>query len=173
MSPTDEFERIYREYFRDVYNFLYRLCGNDPHLAEELTQDTFLKAYGSLHRYNGKCSVYTWLCAIGKNCWLHYLRKHRSAIDLDSLADTLLSDEPSPYAHVENEERRNALRRAISALKPRQKDVFLLHAVSELPFSEIARITSITESSAKVLYFRARKKLRDLLGEKDHLSDGR
>lgn len=157
------FEEIYEKYFSDVYNFIFSLCSNSD-ISEELTQDTFMEAYLSIHRYNGSCKIYTWLCAIAKNLWFHYLRKHKRIIlDIDSLSDTLLSDEPSPQSKAENEEQLRDILRAVSALKDRPREIFWLHAVAELPFGEIADLMKITENSAKVIYFRAKNTLRKSL----------
>ena len=142
---------------------MFRLSGNAD-ISEELTQDTFLAAYGSLHRYDRSCSIYTWLCAIAKNTWFHYLRKHKNTyIDIDSLTESLFSDEPSPQSYAESAEGVAAIRRAISALKPAYRDVVWLRAMAELPFSRIAEILKITENSAKVMYFRAKNQLKAAL----------
>ena len=58
-------EQLYRENAKIVYHYLLSLC-HDQTLAEDLTQDTFLKAYQSLERFDGKCKLSTWLCQIGK-----------------------------------------------------------------------------------------------------------
>ena len=52
------FESLYREYYQKVYAFLYRLCA-DGDLAEDLTQETFLQAYKSFHKFRGDCEVFT------------------------------------------------------------------------------------------------------------------
>ena len=62
----EEFENIYAKYFRQLYHFLYRLCGDEA-LAEELTQETLYKAYLHIETFQGRSSLYTWLCQIGKN----------------------------------------------------------------------------------------------------------
>ena len=123
-----------------------------------------MEAFRSLHKYNGSCKIYTWLCAIAKNIWFHYLRKHKRVIlDIDALSDTLLSEEPSPQDCAENEERLRDILHSVAALKTRYREIFWLHAVAELPFSEIAEIMKITENSAKVIYFRARNSLKKSL----------
>ena len=161
------FEEAYKRYFYDVYNFLIGICGNSD-IAEELTQETFFEAYRSLHRYNGKCKLYTWLCAIAKNMWFHYVRKHKNTvINIEALSETLLSEEPSPQDKAESEERLHEILKAINSLKTRQRDVFWMHSVGEMPFAEIADILGITENSAKVIYFRAKNNLRSHLKSRD------
>ncbi len=160
-----EFEEIYRLHYSYVYGFLYRTCQNDHHLAEELTQETFYQAFRSLYRYNGKCSIETWLCSIAKNVWFHHLRKHKDiCLDLESLEETLHDDyEKTPEAHAERNERSAVIRSAINALKPKYREVLLLRATTDLTFSQIADIMKITESSAKVLYFRAKNDIKESL----------
>ena len=106
-KETEEFENIYRTYYRDVFAFMYRTCGQDHDLAEELTQETFFEAFRCFYRYNATCTIYTWLCAIGKNIWFHYLRKHKNtALDLEAFGETLCDDEDcSPEAYAERSEK--------------------------------------------------------------------
>ena len=65
------YDEIYIKYANDIYRYLITLT-NDKYLSEEITQEKFIQAFKSIHSFNGKCSVYTWLCAIAKNC----LKKH-------------------------------------------------------------------------------------------------
>lgn len=60
-----EFEEIYKKHFRDVYRYILSLT-HDEHLAEEITQETFLKALKSIERFDGRCQLYVWLCQIAK-----------------------------------------------------------------------------------------------------------
>ena len=165
-----EFEEIYRLHYSYVYKFLYRTCQNDHHLAEELTQETFYQAFRSMYRYNGKCSIETWLCSIAKNIWLHHIRKHKDiCLDLDSFEETIYDDyEKTPQAFAERRERSAAIRTAIAHLKPKYREVILLRATTDLTFAQIASIMKITESSAKVLYFRAKNDIKERLENEGH-----
>ncbi len=64
-------KEIFRQNAKTVYGFLYSLC-KDENLAEDLTQETFLKAIESIHRFDGSCKISTWLCQIAK----HLLYQH-------------------------------------------------------------------------------------------------
>ena len=68
-------EEIYQKYAKTVYRYLVSQTHNDD-VAEELTQETFYQAIKSIERYDGSCKITTWLCAIAKNQWLAYQRKH-------------------------------------------------------------------------------------------------
>ena len=77
------FEEFYRQNFKTVYGFLINLCKNGD-LAEELTAETFLKAFEHYKSYNKKYKPSTWLCAIAKNEYLKYLRKQKKIDGFDN-----------------------------------------------------------------------------------------
>lgn len=92
-QASAEFETLYNKYFNQVFSFLYRLC-RDHHTAEELTQETFLEAYISIHRFKGDCEMSTWLISIAKHIFGKYLRKAKKSpgtVELDSLAETMFA----------------------------------------------------------------------------------
>ena len=163
------FETLYREYYQKVYAFLYRLCA-DPDLAEDLTQETFLQAYKSFHKFRGDCEVFTWLAAIGKHSYFKYLKKKKLQLDaanLDLVAQSYLQNEDSPEEHIHRKDVEKAVRKVVENIPKKYRDVVLLRIYAELPFSQIAQSLKISESSAKVIYFRAKKMLMEVL--KDEL----
>ncbi len=159
-----EFERIYLEYSGRVHQFLLRLCG-DAGLAEELTQETFFQAYRSLHRYRGECGMLTWLISIGKNVFLHELRKsRREVLCADAVLEELAApEEEQPGYQAVRRSEIDRVREAISALPQRYADVLVLRVYGDLPYEQIAARLRISVSSAKVIYFRAKQKLREAL----------
>ena len=68
----EDFEAIYQEYYQRVFAFLFKMC-QDRDLSEELTQESFYQALKSFHRYDGSCSLFTWLAAIAKNTYFKHL----------------------------------------------------------------------------------------------------
>ena len=165
-----EFEEIYQLHYNDVYHFLYRLCGHNHHLAEELTQDTFCEAFRCFHKFKAQSTVTTWLCAIGKNLWFQYLRKHKhTTIDYELLTNTIGDDcESDPQEYAERGERSKMIRGAIDSLKPKYREVIWLRSVAEMPFAKIAEVLDISESSAKVLFFRAKNQLKEMLKDEGY-----
>ena len=159
------FESLYREYYQKVYAFLYRLCA-DPNLAEDLTQETFLQAYKSFHKFRGECEIFTWLAAIGKHVYFKYLKKkklHLDAANLELVAQSYMEGDVSPEEHVHKKDVEEAVRKVVENIPKKYRDVVLLRIYAELPFSQIAQILKISESSAKVIYFRAKKMLMEVL----------
>ena len=163
-SEEKYFEEIYQRYAARVHLFLLKLCG-DESTAEELTQETFVQAYSSLHRYRGECSIFTWLAAIGKNVFFNYLRKsRREGLNLDlTVLDLAAPPEEEPGYRISREVEIHRVRQAIRDLPKKYYDVLVLRVYANLPYAEIGAKLGISESSAKVLYFRAKNHIREVL----------
>lgn len=100
-----EFETVYRTYFRDVELYLRAIC-KDEALAEELTEQVFFQALKALPRFRGDCDIRTWLCAMGRNCYLSHLRKVMPTENVDELQI------PDPEKSIEEQIIRNRTRRS-------------------------------------------------------------
>lgn len=167
MSRTNQqFEAIYADNYSRLFSFLHRLTG-DWHTAEELTQETFYQAFCSYGSFRGQCQLFTWLAGIGRHVFYRWLRRKRlqpDTISVEAVADRWYQtlpdpDAPAPDEAVEHEELCAAVRRVIRALPPKYRDVVMLRLYAQLPFAQVAAALDISESSAKVLYFRAKEKL--------------
>ncbi|MBQ8590395.1 MAG: sigma-70 family RNA polymerase sigma factor, partial [Firmicutes bacterium] len=86
----EEFDKIYAEYYSEVYKFVLALCQNHT-LAEEITQESFFKALRSIDNFNGNCKLSTWLCKIARNTFYSYTKKHNRKVDYP--LEAILSDE--------------------------------------------------------------------------------
>lgn len=161
----EPFESIYEEYFPRIYAFLYRMCRSED-LAEELTQETFFQAFKSFPKYRGESELFTWLASIAKFTFFAHLRKNKNSeetVDIELLADTLLDSENDPEETLQRSETVNAIRRAISRIPEKYRDVVVLRLYAELPFSQVAELFHISENSAKVIFHRAKKLLSEEL----------
>ena len=153
------FEDVYRIYFRRIYAFLYKLTG-DSDVSEEMAQETFYQAFLSFHRYDGTCEMFTWLAAIAKNVFFKYLRKKKFAtLNIELLVEPT-SSEHDPQELLQRKFVAQYVAECVQKLPQKYKDVVFLRIYAELPFSQIAEILSITENSAKVVYYRAKNMLR-------------
>lgn len=161
-----EFEVIYKEYYQRVFAFLYRLCDHHD-LAEELTQETFYQAFTSMHRYQGNSEIFTWLASIAKHCYYKHLKKHKQnlqSINSDLAADLLCTpDTDDPELALQRKDNIEMVRRIINEMPEKYREVIILRIYAELPFSQVAKAMHITENSAKVLYFRAKKMVMEAL----------
>lgn len=158
---TETFEDIYENYFNRVYTFIYRMCGNED-LAEELTQETFFQAFRSFYKFRGDSELFTWLASIAKFTFFAYLRKNKREteyLNTDPWYSLLSEEENDPEKIVQKEEMSAAIHKILENIPAKYRDVVVLRIYAELPFSEIAEALKISENSAKVLFFRAKKML--------------
>lgn len=157
-------ENLYRQYYDRVLAFLVRLSG-DVLLAEELTQETFFQAFISIGRFRGDSEVYTWLISIARHVFFKYVRRKRldASTAVDPILESWRADETLPEAVTEREDLREKVRGVIASLPTKYRDVVIMRIYAGLPFAEIASSLGITENSAKVIYFRAKKKLAEEL----------
>ena len=153
-----EMKAIYEEYGKPVFRFLLSLTGS-PEQAEELLQETFYQALIHIDRFEGRSSLYTWLCQIGKNAWLKECSRRKRYADTPyeelSLADPGLTPEE---AAIRAEELRR-IRRAVRNLEEPYRDVFILHIYGGLKLKEIAVNYGKSESWARVTFFRAKNRI--------------
>ena len=153
-------EEVYRQYARTVYRYLLSLT-RDGDLAEELTQETFYQAIRSSERFDGSCTVSTWLCAIAKNVLSTYRRKHPVVEDIDGL--TLAG--PSAEADALCAAERIELLKQLHALREPYREVLYLRAFGGLSFREIAEVQGKTENWARVTFYRGKELLRKEVDE--------
>ena len=158
------FEKIYRDNAGRVHAFLFALCG-DALLSEELTQETFFQAFSAFHRFKGQSELFTWLAAIAKHTYYKYLRKHRQGLDtmnLELVTDAFCrTNLCSPEDTVIRRVVCDAVRRMVRKLPEKYRDVVILRIYAEMPFAQVGTALGISENSAKVIYFRAKKMLME------------
>jgi RNA polymerase sigma-70 factor, ECF subfamily len=158
------FERIYRSHVNRVFSVCVRMTG-DRVLAEELTQDVFVRAWGKLSLYRGESAFSTWLHRLAVNVVLNARktegrRRERFSNELDDpqeLAPTTARARTIPPATMID------LEEAVAALPPGARRVFVLHDVEGYKHEEIATMLSITSGGSKAQLHRARMLLREAL----------
>jgi RNA polymerase sigma-70 factor, ECF subfamily len=159
----DSLDRLLRKFQTPVLHFLrHRGFSAD---AEDLTQDTFLRAYENLHRYDRRWAFSTWLFTIARRTSLNHRRRIRPANDTQAV-EAAHADSSAPLEElVVEESRRRLWDRAAGVLSEEQLTALWLHYVEEMPAPEIARVLERSWTSVKVMIFRARRRLLPLLGE--------
>lgn len=157
-----DFEAVYRANFSVVYRYLCALTG-DSQTAEELTSETFFKAMERLDQFRGECSLSTWLCRIGRNCYLSSLRRSKSVPpeEVPELPDPA----PGPEELLEQTDTADRIHRILHHLEEPYKEVFSLRVFGELPFRKIGALFGKSENWACVTYHRARAKIQRELEE--------
>ncbi len=161
------FHQLYTDYRKDVLYFLLRLSGYEQELAEELTQETFYQAIRSFTTFRGECHVKTWLLQIAKNVFYQEVRKkQRGRSLLRSLLFHLEKSEPEAlHKQVENKEKLAAVLKILDTFDSRTRDVMLYRFYSDLSYAQISAMLNISESSAKVIFFRGKHALQSKLRE--------
>ncbi len=154
-----DFDKMYAEYFSEVYKFVLSLCKN-PELAEEITQEAFFKALKNIDSFNGNCKLSTWLCKIARNTFYSYAKKHNRQADYS--LDIILSDEDIEEQFVDKE-MAYEIHKVLHSLNEPYKEVFWLRIFGELSFAQIGTLFDKTESWARVTYYRAKIMIKEEL----------
>ncbi|MCH5197309.1 MAG: sigma-70 family RNA polymerase sigma factor [Oscillospiraceae bacterium] len=153
-----DFEAIYTLHFNNVYKYVFSLC-RDEALAEEITQEAFFKAMEHLSRFDGKCTLYVWLCQIAKNTYYTYLKKQKRFVPETDIG---LSWQTEPDFEVMLFDKESAwmLHKLLHRLDEPYKEVFSLRVFGELPFYQIGELFGKSDSWARLIFYRAKNELR-------------
>ncbi len=172
IALNEQYEAIYRKYYNRIFLFLNKLCG-DRTLAEDLTQETFYQTFLSVDRFRGESDIYTFIAAIAKYTYLKYLRKNKhyaNTVSLTDLEEMLCdSEECSPCFVFEYEYEQANIRSLLEKLPDKYRDVIMYRIYADMSYAQTAQAMGITENSAKVLFFRAKKRLLEDLQNGDYL----
>ena len=158
-----ELDSIYRDNFIKVYRYILSISG-DPHLAEDITQDTFFKAMQKLDSFRGDCALTTWLCRIARNQYLNQVNRQTRLQDItkqsqQNAENTAASD--SADAELIRKEQTMEIIEAMQRLDGPYKEVFSLRTFSELSFKEIGKEFGKSDNWARVIYHRAKMKIKE------------
>lgn len=151
-------EEIYQQYKAMIYNYLYRSTLNH-HKAEELTQDTFLKAFNTIHQFRHDSSLKTWLFTIARNTYLDDIKKKQHQECTTDLTEVQVPDHTDDF-HAINA--KLIIRKVLLKLSEKDRTLIMLRDYYGFKYSEIAVIICNTEGQVKVNLHRARKKFKEL-----------
>jgi RNA polymerase sigma-70 factor (ECF subfamily) len=153
---------LYDAHAPRVYRLVYRLVG-DANLAEEFTQDAFVRAFGQLERFRGDSALATWLHRIAVTVALNGMRKVRRLRDREFALD----DSPAMFAptHEPDPELRRRVATAIEALPEGSRTTLIMHDIEGYTHAEIAAVLGIAEGTSKSRLFDARARMRDALAD--------
>lgn len=150
------FDELVRLHTRRVFNFLHQLTRN-RHDAEDLTQQTFIKAFNHLHRFEPNRPLIHWLLTIARRTALNHFR---SAKKWEEMPENFATSAPTPAGEVEQQDQADTLwARARRLLSQREFEIMWLRFVEELSTAETARTVGLTQVHVKVLIYRARQRL--------------
>lgn len=162
-------ERLFQTHYQDVYRYLYSLT-RDAALAEDLASETFLEALTALTGFRGRSDVRTWLFTIARRRWAAHLKKQKRSPDVETLSLLLESPLPGPEERALAAELAGRVTALLDDAPPRTRRVVELR-LAGLSFYEIGRKTGLSENSARVIFFRARQRLKDTLEKEGYFHD--
>ena len=152
---ADVLEELYCKYYSAAYSYCAALCG-DPHLAQDITADAFVKAYLSLPDHVP--SFRYWLLRVCKNLWIDHLRRHSREVSDEPLQYMAAPDTPET-AYIRNE-RDRCLWNAVATLSLLNKELVTLHYFSGLPLQEIAPLIGKSYPAVRQRMVRLRETLK-------------
>jgi len=157
----EQYTRLYEACYMRVFSYVMTLAG-DRSLAEELTQETFYRAFARQKDFRGQSDEVTWLCAIAKNLFADEMRKRSRH---GEIPEDLPDQAKSVAKAVEDRDSSFRIHLALHGLEEPHREVFELRVFGELSFRDIGTIFGKTENWARVTYHRARIKLQERMGE--------
>jgi RNA polymerase sigma-70 factor, ECF subfamily len=162
-GDSEAFRLIFDRYSRPVISFIFDMV-NDRALAEELTQETFVRAYRSIRNMRAETKLSTWLFGIARNVARESLRSRKRSLSHVDLADKSVMDlsdnKPVPVEGVLSKELNQVIRRSLAALDEDKRLVFTLKVLHQCSYEEIAEITGFSLAKLKTDLHRARAEMR-------------
>lgn len=150
------FERLVDQFELRIVNFLNKMVGSRQD-AEDLAQDTFVKAYKNIHRFDPKYKFTTWLFTIAKRTAMNHYRASKSTVELTPEKEI---DERDPSVALEEKDQAEGLwEKAKRLLKPNQYDALWLRYGEGFSIGETAKVMRTNELRVRVLLHRARNKM--------------
>ncbi len=159
-GDPEAFANLVETYQRPVYNLCYRMLYNASD-AEDAAQETFLRAYKSIKRYDENRSFVTWLLAIAAHYCIDQIRKQKMKIvSMEELPSLNMSDgQPNPELSVSRKEEQEQVRALLENLNPTDRAAVVMYYWYDLSYSEVAAALSLTESAVKSRLHRARRNM--------------
>jgi RNA polymerase sigma-70 factor (ECF subfamily) len=164
-------EQLVLRYQKKVYQIAYQMLAGDEQEAQDLTQDTFLKAFRNIKRFKGNASFYTWLYRIVVNTCLDARRRRRRWKEIffpwrlerpkEETCTSSLEDYPDPDKNANplsmagKRQLEQDLKKVMNTLSERQRDIFQLKIFHEMSIPEIAQMMNLAEGTVKTHLFRA------------------
>ena len=154
-----DIEKLYYEYSKDIYSYLLYLT-NDESLSQDILQETFLQAIRGIKSFRGDSNVKTWLFSIARNIWISQLRKKKLIISDEDISNVIVSR--SFEEDVNNKVLLKRIYEIIDSKNEKTKEIAHMR-LDGYSFYDISQKLGISESSARVIDFRCKKEIREIL----------
>jgi RNA polymerase sigma-70 factor, ECF subfamily len=157
-GDSEAFAAVFDQYRDNVFTYVMRLT-NDSDLAEDITQETFIRAHKNLNRFGQPWHIRPWLCQIARNVFLQQMQGRLAQEILDG---EMAFTGPGPEQLVIAVETTELIRDTLDQLAPHYREALTLRELDGFPYNEIAEIMGIKTDNVRVLLHRARTRFRDL-----------
>ena len=165
-GDENAFQLIFEQHHRFVFRFLYGMVG-ERRLAEELMQETFMRAYKNIGTLREETKLLSWLCGIARHVALHSLRSRPGKnqwIGIDDQEVAELKDaQLTPETRMLNTELKAVIHDALAALDDDKRGVFILKVLQQMSYEEIAEVTGFSSPKLKTDLHRAKAQMRRLI----------
>lgn len=159
--------QVYKLYYKSMFNTALRIV-NDPAVAEDIMQETFLEAFRQIDTYREESSFGAWLKRITVNKSIDEFRKTRDIVSIDQMdTEVADADDDENYLQVLST-RVEEIRKAIHALPDNFRVILSLHLLEGYDHEEITQVLGISYSLSRTRYSRAKKKLLELIGAREN-----
>lgn len=156
-------QQVYHKYHREIYLYLYSLCKNHE-VAEDLTQETFLKAMLSLSETHA--NIRAWLYLVARNLYFNYSKKENRNVSLDEgeMESAFYVDSAKEtLERILTDERRRLLYQALKKLDERSREILTLQYFCNLSQKEIAALLKLNPENVRVLSYRGKRRLKEYM----------
>ena len=166
-GDRDAFEMLLTRYERPIHAFVFNFF-HDPALCQDLTQETFLRAWRFIGSFRLEEKFSTWLYSIAKNLCIDELRRvqKRNTVDIDTVDPELFTLDPDagddPLRAAVLAQEGETVRRVVTLLPEKYRTCIILFYFNELSYEEISAVMNVSLSNTKILLFRGKKMLLDL-----------
>jgi len=155
-----DIEKIYEEYFESIYKYLICLTHNKD-IAEDLTQETFYRAVKNIDTYKENNKMSAWLCRIAKNIWYDQCRKNKKLTNIEEQELINIPDKNLVENIVITNDKKIYLYKKMQNLDEKSREVMYLRITGELTFKEIGDILGKSENWARIIFYRAKKNIKE------------
>ena len=156
----EDVAKLYEAHFMRVFSYCMTLSG-DRMLSEEITQETFFRAFMKREQYRGESSEVTWLCTIAKNIYIDEKRRSGRTDSLEDIPAEITDNSMGIEQTVADRDSSYRIHKALQELEEPYREAFELRVFGELSFKEIGQKLGKTESWARVTYHRAKLKIQE------------
>jgi len=162
------FETLVKKYQNSIYYLCRRMTGSHQS-ADDVSQETFIKAYFAINSFKDGMNFFTWIRKIAVNNSLNFIKVSKREEPLGDSAEKIAGNssmgQELPHEMLQRNQTEQKFQKALKALPPEQKIVFILRVYENLSYKEIAQLLEISEGTVMSRLSRAREKLKSMMAE--------